>query len=100
MLNNLASSFEDSITGSKKDNTAPIIVRNRLGKSVVLHMENKEFKYFKFGGKPGPPGMCLEVTPNEDIHLGLYRDRSKDLNESSYVSPLQVSTIDSLIDVT
>ena len=78
------------MSSSRRDNVAPIIVQNRLGKSISLHMEHKEFKYFKFGEKPGPPGMCLEVNQNEEIQLGLYRDRSKDLNE--YVSPLQVST--------
>jgi len=55
-------------------------------------LEHKEFKYFKFGEKPGPPGQCLELPHDQEIQLGLYRDRSKDMNESTYVSPLQVST--------
>ena len=93
VLQNLASSFEESMSSIKRDNEAPIIVQNRLGKNIAVHLEHKEFKYFKFGEKPGPPGQCLEVQHDQDIQLGLYRDRRKEMNENSYVSPLQVSTI-------
>ena len=92
VLQNLASSFEESMSASRRDNEAPIIVQNSLGKSVAVHLEHKEFKYFKFGEKPGPPGQSLELPHQQEIQLGLYRDRSKDMNESTYVSPLQVST--------
>ena len=92
VLQNLASSFEESMSASRRDNEAPIIVQNSLGKSVAVHLEHKEFKYFKFGEKPGPPKQCLELPHGQEIQLGLYRDRSKDMNESTYVSPLQVSS--------
>ena len=49
VLQTLASSFSDiTNTEKKKDVNAPFVVKNNLGKSIIVFLEYKNFKYLKF----------------------------------------------------
>ncbi len=96
VLNTLATSFSEASTSTKKDlPVAPFVIQNFLGKTITVHLENnKGFKYFKYGEKPGQSSL-LDLPSGEEAQLILFKDRSKDKDDegsSRYVSPLQEQT--------
>jgi hypothetical protein len=81
VLNTLATSFSEITDNNKtREVVAPFVVRNFLGKPVSVYLENKEFKYFKFGEKVSEAGTVLELEHDQEIQLVLFRDRSKVFN--------------------
>ena len=83
----LTESFREVTDVTRRDlPVAPFIVQNRTGKRVTLLLENKGFKYYEVGDRPGRIKE-LVVEHGEDKNFFLQKDRSH--QSSTYVSPLQ-----------
>ena len=76
------------------------MVRNHLGKPVTLILENKDFKFFKYGDCPsnktdasGAPVCCpsptLELGIGESAELDMSKSFVKNNFDASYVSQLR-----------
>ena len=47
VVETLQSSFSEITTENKQDMNAPFVVKNDLGKNITVHLESKEFRYYR-----------------------------------------------------
>lgn len=100
-MNTLAQSFAEASDQAKKDKkivpSAPIIVKNHLGKPITVLLDNRycttkklkkpscqmnfiffSFRSFKYYVQGSRPGLSSEIVLDHDseVYLVLYRDRN------------------------
>ncbi len=74
---------------------APFIVKNHTGRDITLLLDNRGFKYYMSGEKPGERSKVLLPRDRSEVHLFLARDRTAQANQNAaieYVSPLREQT--------
>ena len=89
VITSLTESFREVTEVTRRDRpVAPFIVQNRTGKRVTLLLDNKGFKYYEVGDRPGRiKELVVEHGEDKNLEIILQKDRTQ--QSAAYVSPLQ-----------